>query len=358
MGGGVIRPRSPRVRRSDTLQSGPAGGLARAGSSAATLGHDNVVTTDVGGTSFDVGLVLARRAALRPPPDDRAPSPRRARRRHHVTSVPAGAAIAWVDKRVGALRVGPASAGSRPGPACYGRGGHAGDPRPTPPWCSATSTASAAHSCSTAAAATARCSETSPSRRASTSSIAARRRVRRRLRADGRPRPSGHRAPRPRPGGVRPVRLWRRSGPVRRALHGRDRRRGRRRAPPRGRVLRRRGGNLRRPRASRAGELAPRLLADAGREVDAALDELEAQRLRRGGWRRPARRAADRRALLPPDPLDRDPGRPRSERGGQAAAAADFQKRYDDIVGAGTSASGAPIELVSVGCDRRAADAR
>ena len=48
-----------------------------------------------------------------------------------------GGSIVWIDPG-GALRVGPHSAGAAPGPACYGRGGDARRPSPTPTSCSAT----------------------------------------------------------------------------------------------------------------------------------------------------------------------------------------------------------------------------
>ena len=76
----------------------------------------------MGGTSFDVCLIqdgragdVARRSGSR--------ISRSASRASRSTSIGAGGgSIAWVDAG-GALRVGPRSAGARPGPACYGAGG-------------------------------------------------------------------------------------------------------------------------------------------------------------------------------------------------------------------------------------------
>jgi N-methylhydantoinase A len=104
-----------------TVLSGPAGGVAAALSLAELCGEPDVLCFDMGGTSCDVcviedghvGETAERTIAGRP------------------LSLPAldihtvgagGGSIAWRDPG-GALRVGPASAGAGPGPACYGRGG-------------------------------------------------------------------------------------------------------------------------------------------------------------------------------------------------------------------------------------------
>ena len=122
MGGGVIPVDLARRMPVHTLHSGPVGGVAAASKLGVQLGHPNIITTDVGGTSFDVGLVIGsevlysskpmiERQALAIPVVD-------------VTSIgTGGGSIASVDELLGALKVGPASAGAIPGPACYGRGG-------------------------------------------------------------------------------------------------------------------------------------------------------------------------------------------------------------------------------------------
>jgi N-methylhydantoinase A len=104
-----------------SLLSGPAGGVAGARRLASEVGITNVLTLDMGGTSCDVSGVLAG------VPDERLdieidglavsyPT-------FDVHTIGAGGgSIAWIDSG-GALRVGPQSAGSRPGPACYGVGG-------------------------------------------------------------------------------------------------------------------------------------------------------------------------------------------------------------------------------------------
>ena len=101
--------------------SGPAGGAVAAAAMGSHHGHDSVISFDMGGTSTDVcrisGGVLSVGTAHRV-----------AGRVNRVPSVPiqtigaGGGSIGWVDEG-GALRVGPRSAGSTPGPAVYGQGG-------------------------------------------------------------------------------------------------------------------------------------------------------------------------------------------------------------------------------------------
>ena len=119
--GGVTRAEDARVRAAYLLASGPAGGVIGARNLGAILGYQNVLTTDVGGTSFDVGLVVdGQPEYAREPLFDK----------YHVNfpmidvvSIGSGGgSIAWIDKS-GFLKVGPQSAGADPGPAAYGRGG-------------------------------------------------------------------------------------------------------------------------------------------------------------------------------------------------------------------------------------------
>jgi N-methylhydantoinase A len=118
--GGIVRPR--QMTGVGTLQSGPAGGMIATAFVAGMLGHTNVITADMGGTSFDVGLLtdyqfaharepIAERFRLLQPMID-------------VESIGAGGGtVARVDKVTGRLLVGPDSAGADPGPVCYGTGG-------------------------------------------------------------------------------------------------------------------------------------------------------------------------------------------------------------------------------------------
>lgn len=104
-----------------TLDSGPVGGILGCQYLGSLNDENNVICTDVGGTSFDVGLIRAGEIPLDPDPvvaqfNLRLP-------KILVDSIGSGGgSIAWIDEG-GLLRVGPQSAGSRPGPACYGLGG-------------------------------------------------------------------------------------------------------------------------------------------------------------------------------------------------------------------------------------------
>ncbi len=104
-----------------TLESGPAGGVIGAAALGRKLGLPNLVAADVGGTTFDVALIVDGeplekaetkvngRPVLQPTLD--------------IVSIGAGGgSIAWLDGE-GGLRVGPRSAQAIPGPACFGLGG-------------------------------------------------------------------------------------------------------------------------------------------------------------------------------------------------------------------------------------------
>ncbi|MFQ5683582.1 MAG: hydantoinase/oxoprolinase family protein [Candidatus Binatia bacterium] len=105
-----------------TLQSGPAGGMIATKYMADLLGHKNVISTDMGGTSFDVGLIndgfwyylrepIAQRYRFFQPMID-------------IESIGAGGGtIARVEATTGRLLVGPQSAGAHPGPVAYDTGG-------------------------------------------------------------------------------------------------------------------------------------------------------------------------------------------------------------------------------------------
>ena len=104
-----------------TLDSGPTGGILGSRHLGALYDEPNVICTDVGGTSFDVGLILDGEVPLDGEPVVAQYSLRMPK--VLVNTIGAGGgSIAWIDEG-GLLRVGPQSAGSRPGPACYGFGG-------------------------------------------------------------------------------------------------------------------------------------------------------------------------------------------------------------------------------------------
>jgi N-methylhydantoinase A/oxoprolinase/acetone carboxylase beta subunit len=103
------------------LLSGPSGGAAACALLSAALGEANAVGVDMGGTSFDVSVVRDGRVNLAAQGEiDRMPV--RLPMVEMRTIGAGGGSIAKV-RAGGRLTVGPESAGSRPGPACYGRGG-------------------------------------------------------------------------------------------------------------------------------------------------------------------------------------------------------------------------------------------
>jgi len=113
-----------RTTASRTFNSGPVSGLMGAHHVAQSLGYQNVVMTDMGGTSFDVGLVVkdsVRSYDFRPIID---------RWMVGITMIKTlsigagGGSIASVNKLLqNRVQVGPRSAGSMPGPACFSLGG-------------------------------------------------------------------------------------------------------------------------------------------------------------------------------------------------------------------------------------------
>lgn len=110
------------VKVVETLESGPVGGLVGGYYIGRHYGFENLITTDVGGTSFDVGLInrgvitvqqepVCARMLLGIP-------------MAQVDSIGAGGGtIARIDPLTGRLLVGPDSAGAVPGPVCYDQGG-------------------------------------------------------------------------------------------------------------------------------------------------------------------------------------------------------------------------------------------
>ncbi len=116
--GGILDATTARREAVRTLLSGPAGGVTGAYHLATTAGYDRIITFDMGGTSTDVSLADA--AIGRTSEGSIEGWPVRVPMIDIHTVGAGGGSIAWVDAG-GALRVGPQSAGSEPGPACYGR---------------------------------------------------------------------------------------------------------------------------------------------------------------------------------------------------------------------------------------------
>lgn len=118
--GGVISAAAARRNPVFTLLSGPVGGSMAGTALAERLDRKNLLCVDMGGTSFDLSLVLDGRANITQESElDGLPLLMPAVDIHTIGT--GGGSIAWLDH--GAVRVGPQSAGAVPGPACYGRGG-------------------------------------------------------------------------------------------------------------------------------------------------------------------------------------------------------------------------------------------
>ena len=118
--GGVMRASRVRQQAISTALSGPAAGVMGAFHVAQLAGFDNIITLDMGGTSTDVALIAGQ---PKPRPESAIDGlPIRVRMLDIETIGAGGGSIARVDAG-GALRVGPESAGAKPGPVIYGLGG-------------------------------------------------------------------------------------------------------------------------------------------------------------------------------------------------------------------------------------------
>jgi N-methylhydantoinase A len=119
--GGVMTADTAIRHASATLLSGPAAGAVGAVFFAELLDRKNLILMDMGGTSFDVSLVNNGKLTLST--EGEIAGYRIAKPMIDINTVGAGGgSIAWLD-RGGMLKVGPASAGSDPGPVCYDMGG-------------------------------------------------------------------------------------------------------------------------------------------------------------------------------------------------------------------------------------------
>ncbi|MBM3374922.1 MAG: hydantoinase/oxoprolinase family protein [Betaproteobacteria bacterium] len=104
-----------------TLDSGPVSGVTGSQFLGRILNIDNVITTDMGGTSFDVGIIHAGQPSF-------SFMANVAQYEYFIPKVDiqaigsGGGSLAVVDRLTKTLRVGPESAGANPGPACYGKG--------------------------------------------------------------------------------------------------------------------------------------------------------------------------------------------------------------------------------------------
>ncbi len=125
--GGAMSPETARRLPVATMESGPVGGIIAASETGRDLGVSNLIAFDMGGTTAKVSLVQDNEPVIAQgyfvggeasglpvmyPVID-------------IVEVGAGGgSIAWIDE-IGALKVGPRSAGGHPGPVCYGLGGEA-----------------------------------------------------------------------------------------------------------------------------------------------------------------------------------------------------------------------------------------
>ncbi len=121
-GGGTISVDKAMEAPLLTLDSGPVSGVTGSLYLGRIMGYPNIITTDMGGTSFDVGIIFDGKPAFSfisnvnqyeyfiPKVDIQA-----------IGS--GGGSLVRVDEATRTMRVGPASAGAVPGPVCYGKGG-------------------------------------------------------------------------------------------------------------------------------------------------------------------------------------------------------------------------------------------
>jgi len=119
--GGVMGTDSACRQPVRTALSGPAAGVMAAGCIAQTAGFENVITGDMGGTSFDVAIIADGKSMLSQQTSIDFGMVVRAPMIEITTIGAGGGSIAWVD-RGGFLNIGPESAGAMPGPVAYAQG--------------------------------------------------------------------------------------------------------------------------------------------------------------------------------------------------------------------------------------------
>ncbi|WP_404934327.1 hydantoinase/oxoprolinase family protein [Nitratireductor sp. L15S-10] len=120
--GGMISAAHVAREAAKTVMSGPASGVMAAAFTARRAGLDNLITYDMGGTSTDVALVRGARPAVSNEIEVEYAMPIHVPMVDVHTVGAGGGSIARVND-AGLLEVGPQSAGAKPGPICYGRGG-------------------------------------------------------------------------------------------------------------------------------------------------------------------------------------------------------------------------------------------
>jgi N-methylhydantoinase A len=119
--GGVISPQFAMDNAAVTLLSGPAAGPVAGIEYTSIQGYNDCITIDMGGTSFDAALIKDKTPLVTT--EGEIERLRLALPMLGIVTIGAGGgSIGWVDEG-GLLRMGPQSAGSKPGPACYDLGG-------------------------------------------------------------------------------------------------------------------------------------------------------------------------------------------------------------------------------------------
>lgn len=118
--GGVIQSQTAREQPIHTLLSGPVGGTVGGSALARATGRNNLLCVDMGGTSFDMSLIVDGRPSVSNETEQEGLPLLLPFVEIHTIGA-GGGSLAWLE--AGALRVGPQSAGAEPGPACYGLGG-------------------------------------------------------------------------------------------------------------------------------------------------------------------------------------------------------------------------------------------
>ncbi len=119
--GGIVSPEIAMDNAAVTLLSGPAGGPIAGITYTAIQGYKDCITVDMGGTSFDAALIKNRTPLVTT--EGEINRLRLALPMLNIVTIGAGGgSIGWIDEG-GLLRMGPQSAGSKPGPACYDLGG-------------------------------------------------------------------------------------------------------------------------------------------------------------------------------------------------------------------------------------------
>ncbi|SJM54951.1 hydantoinase/oxoprolinase family protein [Gulosibacter sp. 10] len=120
--GGMMSSAAAKQRPEELIESGPAGGVAAGAYIGRLLDLPNLIVTDVGGTSYEAALLEDGRGLVTDEYELEWEMPVIVPMLDIRSIGAGGGSIAWIDDG-GSLRVGPQSAGSVPGPACYGRGG-------------------------------------------------------------------------------------------------------------------------------------------------------------------------------------------------------------------------------------------